>query len=67
MKRNQVAVTRNVLSMFGAAVLLAAAAQASVIDDAKFKLGLHGDPNANAYIDAGEVGCAFAGRDEVDR
>ena len=31
----------------------------SVFDDAKFKLNLRGDPNANAYIDAGEVGNAF--------
>ena len=29
------------------------------MDDAKFKLDLRGDPNANAYIDAGEVGNAF--------
>lgn len=31
----------------------------SVIDDAKFKLDLRGDPNGNAYIDSGEVGNAF--------
>ena len=31
----------------------------SVFDDAKFKLDLRGDPNANAYIDAGEIGNAF--------
>lgn len=40
-------------------ILAATAATAGVIDDAKFKLDLRGDPNANAYIDAGEVGNAF--------
>ena len=40
-------------------ILAAAAAAAGVIDDAKFKLDLRGDPNNNAYIDAGEVGNAF--------
>ena len=37
----------------------ATTASAGVIDDAKFKLGLYGDPNNNAYIDSGEVGNAF--------
>ena len=40
-------------------ILAATAATAGVIDDAKFKLDLRGDPNNNAYIDAGEVGNAF--------
>ena len=31
----------------------------SVLDDAKFKLDLRGDPNGNAYIDSGEVGNAL--------
>ena len=42
-----------------ASILAAAAATAGVIDDAKFRLDLHGDPNNNAYIDSGEVGNAF--------
>ena len=33
--------------------------RAGVIDDAKFKLGLYGDTNNNAYIDSGEVGNAL--------
>ena len=46
-------------AIFCASILAAAAATAGVIDDAKFRLGLYGDPNNNAYIDAGEVGNAF--------
>jgi hypothetical protein len=45
-----------------AAIVAAICGQAfsgSVIDDAKFKLDLRGDPNGNAYIDSGEVGNAF--------
>lgn len=48
-------------SILAAACALAAmtGTQAGVIDDAKFKLDLRGDPNNNAYIDSGEVGNAF--------
>ena len=47
------------IAVFTATAFCALAANAGVIDDAKFKLGLYGDPNENAYIDSGEVGNAF--------
>ena len=40
-------------------VIVSGVAFGGVIDDAKFKLDLRGDPNSNAYIDSGEVGNAF--------
>ncbi len=46
-------------AVFTATAFCALAANAGVIDDAKFKLGLYGDPNGNAYIDSGEVGNAL--------
>ena len=40
-------------------VIVSGVAFGGVLDDAKFKLDLRGDPNSNAYIDSGEVGNAF--------
>ena len=49
--------TARVLAALASCLVLSASA--GVMDDAKFKLDLRGDPNGNAYIDAGEVGSAL--------